>query len=280
MENFKVIFTALLFAAFQINAQNIFVSSTGKDSNSGSIDLPLKSISLAISKVSAGDTIFVRGGTYQLSSTISISKVGTEISRYYLFTYTGEYVLLDFSSSTEGVKGIYITGSYWHIKGLNITGAGNNGMQIYRGSNNIIELCTFYENRETGLQLSNGAANNRIINCDSYYNADSFPDSDGSVYDDADGFAPKLTVGTGNYFYGCRSWGNCDDGWDGYMRGASNVTTILENCWTFENGYLKDGTDPGPHANGNGFKMGGGDNSNSQHLKHNFILKNCLSIIK
>jgi len=119
--------------------------------------------------------------------------------------------------------------------------------------------------------MGNGAHDNTVINCDSYYNADP------SDYGDADGFAPKLDVGTNNRFVGCRAWGNCDDGWDGYMRGATNVTTILENCWTWGNGYLKDGTNPGAQANGNGFKMGGGDNSNSQKLTHHFYLKNCIA---
>ena len=144
-------------------------------------------------------------------------------------------------------------------------------MNIDFGSNNIIEKCQFYENRDSGLQLGNGSANNRIINCDSYYNADP------TDYGDADGFAPKLTVGSGNYFYGCRAWGNCDDGWDGYMRGAADVTTTLENCWTWGNGYLKNGTDPGTQANGNGFKMGGGDNSNADSLMHHFVLINCVA---
>jgi hypothetical protein len=38
---------------------------------------------------------------------------------------------------------------------------------------------------------------------------------------------------------------NVDDGWGGYLRGAENMTTIVENCWTWGNGYLEDGTDPG-----------------------------------
>lgn len=161
--------------------------------------------------------------------------------------------------------------NYWHIKGLHIKGAGDNGMELNFASNNIIEQCAFYENRDTGLQLSHGSANNRIINCDSYYNADP-PD-----YGDADGFAPKLAVGSGNYFYGCRAWGNSDDGWDGFLRGADDITTTLENCWSWGNGYLKDGTDPGSQANGNGFKMGGGDNSNSDGLMHHNILVRCVA---
>ena len=272
-----IIIFLLIYVSNKSSVQNIFVDLNGNDDNTGTIEHPLKTIPAAVNKIEAGDTIFVREGDYNLSGTINISKSGNSKSMYYLFAYKSERVLLDFSSSINGTKGIYLTGSYWHIKGFCITGAGGNGMRISGASNNIIELCIFYENRETGLQLSNGASDNKIINCDSYYNADSYPDSDGSVYDDADGFAPKLTVGSGNYFYGCRSWGNCDDGWDGYMRGASEVTTFLENCWTFENGYLKDRSDPGPHANGNVFKMGGGDNSNNQHLMHHFVLKNCLA---
>src|SRR5690606_10011388 len=62
--------------------------------------------------------------------------------------------------------------------------------------------------------------------------------------------------------------------WDGYMRSANDAETIIENSWAFANGYFKDGTDPGPQANGNGFKMGGSDDKN---LMHDFILKNCLA---
>jgi len=250
-----------------------FVATNGSDTNSGAIDQPFKTITKAISVAVPGDTIYVRGGSYPHTATISssASKSGLDSTqRYFLFAYPNESPLLDFSSTASGRKGISLNASYWYIKGLDIKGAGDNGMEISGGSN-IIEFCSFYENRDTGLQLSNGAANNRIINCDSYFNADP-PD-----YADADGFAPKLTVGTGKYFYGCRAWRNCDDGWDGYMRGANNVTTTLENCWTWKNGYLKDGADPGPQANGNGFKMGGGDNSDSEQLMHHFILKNCLA---
>lgn len=250
-----------------------YVATEGSDTNPGTFDQPFGTITKAISVAVPGDTIYVRGGTYALTNTISInaSKSGSDSLRYFLFAYVGERPLLDFSASAMGRKGINLSGSYWYIKGFDVKGAGDNGLEINGGSYNIIEFCSFFENRDSGVQLRNGASNNRIINCDSYYNADP-PD-----YGDADGFAPKLEVGTSNYFYGCRAWGNADDGWDGYMRGANDVTTTLENCWTWGNGYLKDGTDPGPQANGNGFKMGGGDNSNSEQLMHHFILKNCLA---
>ena len=251
-------------------SQPYYVATTGSDSNTGTLASPFKSITKAVTVVKAGETIYVRGGTYTLTATITLNKSGTASAAISLLAYPGEKPLLDFSSQSLGSsnKGILLTGSYWNIKGFGVTGAGDNGMAISGGNNNIIELCNFYRNRDSGLQLDNGASNNNIINCDSYYNADP-PD-----YGDADGFAPKLTTGTGNRFYGCRAWLNCDDGWDGYLRGANDVTTTLDNCWAFRNGYLEDGTDPGASANGNGFKMGGSDDKT---LAHNFILKNCLA---
>jgi len=247
------------------------VATNGNDMNPGTLDSPLATVSKAVSLSSPGDTIFVRGGIHPGTTTISISKSGTAQSKYYLLAFPQERPVFDFSSQPLGQRGFSLKADHWFIQGLEIKGAGDNGMEINRGSYNRIERCAFYENRDTGLQLSNGAAHNEIINCDSYYNADP-PD-----YGDADGFAPKLTVGTGNYFFGCRAWVNCDDGWDGYLRGATDVTTTLEQCWTWGNGYLTDGTDPGAQANGNGFKMGGGDNSNRDQLMHHFILTRCLA---
>ena len=263
---------SVLILSPQLLAQK-YVAVNGSDSNSGTLGQPFKTITKAIAVAVPGDTIFVRGGIHPQTGTINIAsnQNGTQSLRYHLVAYRAERPLLDFSSTPLGRKGINLSASYWHLKGLDVKGAGDNGLEINGGSFNIIENCAFFENRDSGVQLSNGAANNRLLNCDSYFNADP-PD-----YADADGFAPKLTVGSGNYFYGCRAWGNCDDGWDGYKRGANNVTTTLENCWTWKNGYLKNGSDPGPQANGNGFKMGGGDNGNSDQLMHHFVLKNCLA---
>jgi len=272
MKKFIFLATFLSVFAHHLNAQ-IYIAPDGDDSNSGTIEQPFGTFPKAISEASPGDTIYVRGGVYDLTSTITITAVqnGSEDQIFTLTAYKDEVPILDFSGQSIGSKGISLRANYWHIKELQITGAGDNGMEINFGSNNIIEQCQFYRNRDSGLQLSNLSANNMIINCDSYFNADP-PD-----YADADGFAPKLTVGDSNYFYGCRAWVNCDDGWDGYLRGADDITTTLENCWTWGNGYLEDGTDPGPRANGNGFKMGGGDNSNSDSLMHHNILINCVA---
>lgn len=259
-----------------LGSATYYVATNGSDSNTGtSIATPFLTVKYAISKAVSGDTIYVRAGTYTNTSTISISKSGTGTSKYYLFVYPGdERPILDFSSmSVSGSnRGVTLSGSYWYIKGLRIKGAGDNGINI-SGGYNTIEFCDFYENRDGGCQLGGGAHDNRIINCDSYYNADYGPGTTTNG-GNADGFSPKLDVGTNNYFYGCRAWLNSDDGWDGYLRPSDGVTTTLENCWTWKNGYLKDGVTTTSSMNGNGFKLGGSD---TKDLRHNFIVKNCLA---
>jgi hypothetical protein len=263
---FSFCFSTILTNSF---ATQYYVSAAGSDTNPGTINLPFLTLTKAVglSTLIPGDTIFIRGGIYALGSTVSISKIGTKDSVYHLFAYPGERPVFNFSTQTSS-DGIKANGKYWHIRGIESCYAAHNGIAV-NGSYNIIENCSVHDNRNSGMQFGNGASYNRVINCDSYYNFD--PPLGGN----ADGFSPKLDVGTGNYFFGCRSWQNSDDGWDGYLRPSDSVYTTIENCWSFMNGYLKDGN-PIASGNGNGFKMGGGDNSNSLQLRHYVTLKNCL----
>ena len=222
----------------------------------------------AISSAVAGDVISIAGGTYTFTTRIDLTKSGTSSAKITMIAADlTNRPLLDFSgmADADSNQGIELAGSYWYIKGIRVKGAGDNGLLVQGGSNNIIEFCDFFENRDSGVQLKGGAANNQFINCDSYYNRDS---GDGN----ADGFSPKMDVGSGTSFKGCRSWQNSDDGWDGYLRGADNVSTTLDNCWCFKNGYVKDGS--ASSGNGNGFKTGGSD---GKDLKHNMTLRNCIS---
>ena len=222
----------------------------------------------ALDNAQAGDSIVLKGGEYILNEKIEITASGTENELITLIAEPGdERPRFDFTSMSENSsnQGIELKGNYWHIKGIDIFNAGDNGMQI-KGNNNLIEFCTFSECSDSGLQLDNGASNNTILNCDSFFNAD-------SKIENADGFACKLTVGTGNKFIGCRAWQNLDDGWDGYLRDNDNITTTYENCWAIKNGYSKEGVEG--QGDGNGFKTGGSD---GKDLKHNAEYRNCLAV--
>lgn len=223
----------------------------------------------AINGAVPADTIYIRGGTYVFGSTIKILRSGNPASRICLANYPNDNTRprFDFSSMAEARenKGLVLNADYWHIKGLDVYKAGNNGLSVVKGNYNIIEFCTASECYDTGILVGTASSNNLVLNCDSYYNAD-------SKKEDADGFACKTAAGTNNKFIGCRAWQNLDDGYDGYMRGADNISTLYENCWAFKNGYLKDGRPS--EGDGNGFKTGGSD---TKDLKHNAAYKNCLS---
>ncbi len=258
---------AILYCAFSSFASTYYVSyASGLDTYTGTISQPFKTITKAVSVAVAGDIIYLRGGTHVYSAKISISKAGNATNRFYLLAYPGDArPVLDFSSMAlnSSNRGMQLSGTYWTIKGIDFYKAGDNGMHI-DGAYNIVEFCSFYENQDTGLQLANGANNNQIINCDSYFNKDA---SDGN----ADGFAAKLDVGTGNSFKGCRAWQNSDDGWDGLLTAGigTNPATTYDSCWCFMNGYLKTGV--ASAGNGNGFKMGGNNEL------HDATLTRCLS---
>lgn len=263
-----------------------YVSPGGNDANAdGSFEHPYYNVQRAINLAQAGDTIFMNSGTYKYDARIDVKAIGKKNSGMVVLMARNGRALLDFSSMAveDGNQGMRITGSYWHIYGLDIFGAGDNGMLIERnkpsgggyaevkdsiqqGHDNIIENCRFYRNRDTGLQMKNLAAYNKVINCDSYFNAD--PD-----HGDADGFAVKISHGDGNYFYGCRAWNNSDDGWDGFIKTdggfPDDITTTFESCWAFNNGYLEDGTLG--NGNGNGFKLG------SDYGRNNVVLNRCLA---
>ena len=229
------------------------------------------SLQTAVKSVQPGDTIWVKGGKYQFTSRLNLLVSGKPDRKICLFAQNSvggqrpvfDGAAMEVKSSNQVVK---LQASYWHIKGLDITKAGDNGMWVTAASNNVIENCRFYENNDTGLQLDKGSSNNHVLNCDSYANAD-------PKVENADGFACKMDVGSGNTFTGCRAWNNLDDGWDGYLRDTDNVNTKYVNCWAFANGVKVDGTPTG--GDGNGFKTGGSDD---KLKKHHATFTNCIAV--
>ncbi|MFI7547164.1 family 16 glycoside hydrolase [Actinoplanes sp. NPDC049599] len=234
----------------------------------------------AITRVTAGGTIYLRGGTYASAQTITIAagNNGTASARKNLVAYPGETPILNFSAMAEDPanRGLAVNGSYWRVAGIIVERAGDNGIFV-GGSNNIIERTVTRFNRDTGLQLSRIAsdtpnaqwpANNLILSAESHDNAD----SDG---EDADGFAAKLTVGAGNVFRYAVSHNNIDDGWDLYTKtdtGPIGVVTI-EDSLAYNNGTLSNGGQAG-NGDRNGYKLGGEDIKVNHIVRRSIAFKN------
>ncbi|MFC9915678.1 carbohydrate-binding protein [Streptomyces sp. NPDC127197] len=245
-------------------ADALYVAPNGTDSAAGTQTSPT-TLTSAISRITPGGTIYLRGGTYNHSQTITIpaGNNGTSSARTKLSAYPGETPVLNFSAQSESSsnRGLAVNGSYWHVSGIVVERAGDNGIFV-GGSNNVFERTVTRFNRDTGLQLSRMASttprdqwpsNNLILSAESHDNAD----SDG---EDADGFAAKLTSGPGNVFRYAVAHNNIDDGWDLYTyadEGPIGAVTI-EDSLAYENGTLSDGSQAG-NGDRNGYKLGGED---------------------
>ncbi|MFD9498638.1 carbohydrate-binding protein [Streptomyces sp. NPDC060035] len=242
----------------------LYVSANGSESAAGTESDPT-TLTSAIGRVTPGGTIYLRGGAYNFSQTVTIPQGndGTSSDRTELSAYPGETPVLNFSAMAEETtnRGLAVNGSFWHVNGIVVEHAGDNGIFV-GGSNNIIERTVTRFNRDTGLQLSRilsttpkdeWPSNNLILSAESHDNAD----SDG---EDADGFAAKLTVGPGNVFRYAVSHNNIDDGWDLYTKsdtGPIGAVTI-EDSLAYNNGTLSDGSQDS-NGDRNGYKLGGDD---------------------
>ena len=239
--------------------KTIYVAPEGSTGAAGSKENPVD-IYTAVKYAKAGQMIVLKGGVYNLTSTIKVERGidGTKEQMIYLIAdpSDSQRPVFDFNRACAGM---IFAGDYWYCQGFDVTNTQDTqkGIQI-SGSNCVFDNIQAYHNGNTGIQVSrylttdereDWPSNDLILNCTSYGNAD-------IGYEDADGFAAKLTVGDGIVFDGCISYNNADDGWDLFAKvetGSIGSVTI-KNCVAYGNGYLEDGTDAG---NGNGFKMGG-----------------------
>lgn len=268
-------FALLVVLATRAGAGTFFIAPGGDDENPGTIESPFGSFEHAIDLLAAGDTLYVRGGTYMLHGNIELAPSGISGSPICMWAYADESPILDFSSNprhanppqpreddsvaaTSDALGVYVPAgsAWWHLKGLTLRRAPYYGIRVY-GSNNTFERLVLYDHKAAGLELTGKEEatpnHNLVLNCDAYHNFD--PQTNG---EDADGFAAKFeTLGPGNVFRGLRAWANSDDGFD-FWHAPHPV--LIERCWSFDNGFFRpeweDSVSGSWRGDGLGFKLG------------------------
>lgn len=254
---------------------DIYVSptATATSGGNGTIDSPLD-LDTAIDYVQAGQKIILQDGRYVRNAKLDIKKGndGRADAMKYLVAAPGAKPIIDFDKRSEGVV---LSGNYWHVKGIDfIRSAANTKGFTVGGSNNIVESSRFYDNGDTGLQISRTdvtesnkslwPSNNLILNCESFDNVD--PSNN-----NADGFAAKLTSGTGNIFRGDIAHNNIDDGWDLYTKAGTGAigAVLIEDSIAYNNGTLTNNRVG--DGDKNGFKLGG------EGIRVNHIIRNSMA---
>jgi hypothetical protein len=265
----------ILLLAGVVSGETYYIATDGSDDNSGAIDSPFATFEHAIDIATAGDTIYVRGGTYVLDGSIEIDTSGTSDDPINLWAYADESPILDFIDNprhanppqprdddsiagTADALGLFMApgSDWWHIRGLTIRNVPYYGVRVY-SSYNVFEQLVIHDCKAAGLELTGkegwSPSHNLIVDCDSFHNFD--PQTNG---EDADGFAAKFdTLGPGNVFRGLRAWNNSDDGYD-FWHAPHPV--LIEHCWSFNNGFFRPEWEEQVEGNwrgdGLGFKLG------------------------
>jgi hypothetical protein len=258
-----------------VDNSDIYVSTTATATSggNGTIDSPLD-LDTAIDYVQAGQKIILQDGRYVRNAKLDIKKGndGRADAMKYLVAAPGAKPIIDFDKRSEGVV---LSGNYWHVQGIDfIRSAANTKGFTVGGSNNIVESSRFYDNGDTGLQISRTdvtesnkslwPSNNLILNCESFDNVD--PSNN-----NADGFAAKLTAGAGNIFRGDIAHNNIDDGWDLYTKAGTGAigAVLIEDSIAYNNGTLTNNRVG--DGDKNGFKLGG------EGIRVNHIIRNSLA---
>ena len=253
---------------------DIYASPDGLETNLGTENSPLD-IQSALAYVQKGKHVYCLEGHYQLDNPLQIHKKNSgKEGNMKSVQGLGDHVLFDFQSKAAG---FIISGSYWHIKNIQVCASkGNTPGIVVGGHHNIVEEVETYRNGDTGLviQRTDDATSiqewpsyNLIKACISHNNQD--PSSN-----NADGFAAKVTSGYGNVFLHCVSHHNIDDGFDLYTKlGFGPIGDVLiEGCISYANGYTQ--YDPHTIGDGTGFKLGGEGIGVSHKVKNSLAFDN------
>jgi hypothetical protein len=120
-----------------------YVSALGSDSNSGTLSQPWKTIQKGVSGLVAGDTLYVRGGTYAETITINVS--GSSTAPIVISSYPGENAIINSSgmnlasnSVMANIHGSYITFENFEVInpfGIGVHIASNGNSNIVRNLN-------------------------------------------------------------------------------------------------------------------------------------------------
>jgi hypothetical protein len=257
-----------------------YIAPNGSDAANGDINHPFFTLNKAWSVVSAGDLVYMRGGTYHFPSVqILQNKSGTNGSLIKIWAYPGETPVITkanpYDNKNTAVLVKIINVNFLHLNGLDISGNTQEDASVWSGlraenvNHCIFELLNIHHNGQ-GMILTYNSTDNLILNCDFHENTDPI-----SIipWDNCDGLdvSSITNVNAVNTIRGCRAWW-CGDGITGW---ANEGTLIFENCWSFWNGYVPGSTTTTSPANGNGYKLGKQVGSYPNDVKR--VFKNCLA---
>ena len=146
-----------------------YVATTGSDSNSGAIGSPFLTIGHGVSVLVAGDTLYLRGGSYIESVTVGLS--GSSGNPITIRGYPSETPIISGNNyvvpSSVGAALLSVTGHDVIVQDVTVTQSKYVGVQATGASVKFLRVFS-HHNRQNGILLQ---GNNDIADtCDVWYN--------------------------------------------------------------------------------------------------------------
>ena len=145
----------VLLGAYSVStAATYYVATNGSDSNPGTESQPWRTVTYAAQQVGAGDTVYIRQGTYNERLVVQSSGA---VGNWSIFaSYTGETATLDGTGISladwEGV--IDLSGhSYVRIEGLTVTNSQGSGIYADQSAHLVIQGCTTNDTASSGIGI-------------------------------------------------------------------------------------------------------------------------------
>jgi len=141
-----LILPQILFIS-QIHANTYYVDrnhSSANDGNPGTLNSPWLTIQHAAETAVAGDTVYIRTGTY--NETVYIDNNGNATAGDIVFSaYPGEIPVIDGTGVTDSQNGIVVARSYIKLIGLDVRNWNDNGIWIETASNIELANCVVHD---------------------------------------------------------------------------------------------------------------------------------------
>lgn len=151
-----------LLATVEAHAATYYVATTGNNSNPGTSSKPWRTVAYAVPKMVAGDTTYVRGGTYT-ESNIRFGRSGTQSAPIKLLNAPGEFPIIKCSSNSNNKANSVLfqnSSSYryaigWiNLEGFEIKNC-HVGIRLYNLHDSVIRRNWIHDAQSQGM-LGNG----------------------------------------------------------------------------------------------------------------------------
>jgi len=153
------------------SAKTYYVAVNGSDSNPGTFGKPFVTINKGAGLLVAGDTLYIRGGTY--NQTVSVENSGTASASITVMGYMGETAIIDGQHTlpTSDWGDLFnVTGNYVTIRELQVKNSNWMGLVLSGQHARAINIKA-HLNKENGILVSGDYG--RVENCEVWWNCKS-----------------------------------------------------------------------------------------------------------